>query len=504
MIEPHEATAMTATILRPYQTAAIEETRKVFSVKPLIVAPTGSGKTEIGAEIVRRTTARGGRVVWIAHRMELIEQARVRLVRRGMRVGVVMGGVAPDKAAPVQVASIQTLVRRELPPADVIVIDEAHHARARAYRKVLDRYPAATVIGLTATPYRSDGRGLGEVFGALVVAATVEELIEAGHLIRPTCYAPPGPDLKGLRKRGGDWSPDDLDAIMRKPSITGDVVKTWLSRAKGLPTACYATTIKHSTEIVEAFRAAGVKAEHLDGATPTDERNAILARLASGETTIVSNVMVLTEGWDLPRLSCAIVARPTASLGLHLQILGRVMRPAAEKTGAIVLDHAGNVNRHGLPWDPIQFSLDDEVRKKDPEVRTSKTCRACYAVVPVSATTCPFCGAPFGGEVRVGPERRDGDLVELKRDPSLPLIPNATPEKMAEQYAALCRTANEEGYKPTWAGMRFQVLYGSWPRGMGDVLRAEQGRCSHVMIENGLCRFCGERGPDRAEPAEPE
>jgi superfamily II DNA or RNA helicase len=491
------------TILRPYQTAAIDEARKVFASRPLIVAPTGSGKTEIGAEIVRRVTARNGRVVWIAHRMELIEQARVRLVRRGLRVGVVMGGVSPDKAAPVQVASIQTLVRRELPPADVIVIDEAHHARARTYKKVLDRYPNATIIGLTATPFRTDGRGLGEVFGAIVVAATVEELIASGHLIRPTFFAPPGPDLRGLKKRGGDYSPDDLDAIMRKPSITGDVVKTWLARARGVPTACYATTIKHSQEIVEAFRAAGVRAEHLDGATPTEERNAILARLASGETTLVSNVMVLTEGWDLPRLGCAIVARPTASLGLHLQILGRVMRPAEDKAGAIVLDHAGNVNRHGLPWDPIEFSLDDEVRKKDPEVRTTKTCWVCYAVVPVAATACPCCGAPFGGEVRVGPERRDGDLAEFKRDPSAPLIPNASPEKMAEQYAALCRTANEKGYKPTWAGMRYQVTFGSWPRGLGDVLRAEQGRCGHVMIENGFCRFCGERGPEKVAPAEP-
>lgn len=475
-------------VLRDYQQAVIEDARVRWRDRPCIVAPTGAGKTVIGGEIVRRAVARGRAVLWVAHRTELIDQAASRLASVGLEVGIIMAGRRATPSAAVQVASVQTLVRRACPPAALVVVDEAHHVRARTYRRVLEQYPEAAVVGLTATPFRTDGRGLGDVFGALCVAASAQELVCAGTLLEPQFFAPYTPDVKGLRKRGGDYSDSDLGRLMDKPHLVGDVVKTWQARAAGRRTVVFATTVQHSRNIVAAYLAAGVPAAHIDGDTPKAARAQVLADLASGALLVVSNCAVLTEGWDLPALACAVVARPTASLGLHLQMVGRVMRTAPGKADTVVLDHAGNVHRHGLPTDPIEYSLADGVVAKEAQRKKTKTCPACFAVVPAPLRVCA-CGHLFGRDLV--PEERGGELGLVVRGVNAKRAQAPLAERTA-RYAALLEEASAKGWRAAWAGMRYRDTYGDWPRGdVYPLLQRARAACRHVQVEGGACRFCG-------------
>lgn len=491
--------------LRDYQVQVIEDARLRWRDRPVIVAPTGSGKTVIGGEIVRSAVARGRKVLWLAHREELIQQAAQRLTRTGCQVGIIMAGHPRHPHLPTQVASVQTLVRRSLGAwrPDVIVIDEAHHARARTYRTILDQHPGAAVIGLTATPFRSDGKGLGDVFGAILVASNAADLVSGGHLLDPVFFAPYTPDTKGLRKRGGDWSDGDAGRLMDKPHLVGDIVKTWQQRAAGLRTVLFATTIQHSRNLVDAYLAAGVPAAHLDGNTPKADRARIQSDLAAGRLLVVSNCAVWTEGVDMPSLACAVMARPTASLSLHLQMVGRVMRPAPGKARPVVLDHAGNVHRHGQPTDPIEYDLRDGVVRKEAQRKPTKTCPGCFAVLPTREPVCPFCGWTFGRDLI--PEQRTGDLGMVGAGARPALRPNATPQERQDTYAGLLAEASGKGWKSGFAGRRYLELFGDWPRGpMYALLVQAKAACAHVQVEAGACRFCqrqvGALPPPAADP----
>jgi DNA repair protein RadD len=227
-------------------------------------------------------------------------------------------------------------------PADIIVVDEAHHVRARTYMRILELYPNAIVIGLTATPVRGDGRGRGNVFEVPVECPSVAELIDAGYLVGTKVYAPSLPDLRGVRVERDDYVEAQLAQRMDNAKLVGDAVEHWLRFAERRQTVVFATTVAHSLHIRDEFRRAGVLAEHIDGTTPTEERDAILARLAAGQVEVVCNAMVLTEGWDQPSVSCLVLARPTKSLGLYRQMVGRALRPAPGKTDALILDHTAS------------------------------------------------------------------------------------------------------------------------------------------------------------------
>lgn len=472
--------------LRPYQLAAVDDVRRHLRAgvrRVLLVAPTGAGKTVIASHIVEASVALGNRVLFMAHRRELIGQAFRKLLGctcsagyehdslmrdptcRGdgmprAQVGVVM---ASDRrrnpGAVVQVASVDTLRNRAKPAADLVIIDEAHRALASTYRTIVEAYPDAGIIGLTATPYRADGRGLGEAFDELVVVASPRKLIDDGFLVEPRVFTVPAADLPDLSKvkiKGGDYDEGALATAVDQTGLVGNIVEHWMRHGGDRQTVAFAVNVEHSRHIAQRFRDAGVAAEHLDGTTPTDERDAILARLERGETRIVSNCAVLTEGWDQPSVKCAILARPTKSTGLYLQCAGRILRPWRD-TGAVILDHAGCVLEHGLPQDDREFSLDAAKRKQRAAPKLT-TCLGCFAILPASTRVCPECGAQLATASGDGNEDKtlehEGELVEVR--------PVAVDEKRAE-WDRLCQLAEARGYQRGWVFHRYVEKFGVKP-----------------------------------------
>jgi superfamily II DNA or RNA helicase len=460
--------------LRPYQLDAVEQVRRKVhdgARRTLLVLATGGGKTSCAAHLIQCALEKGKRSLFVAHRRELIEQCYGRLLTAGIaeaNVGIIMAGDKRRRPhAPVQVASLDTLRARCKPPADLVIVDEAHRALAKSYRDLASEYPNAVHLGLTATPYRADGRGLGDAYDALVVVASPKELIAKSFLVEPIVYTVPEhelPDLSGVRVKGGDYDEKDLARAVDKQVLVGNIVEHWARRAGGMRTVVFAVSIEHSRHLAERFNAAGVASEHLDGWTPTAERDAILKRLEMGVTSVVSNVGVLCEGWDQPSVKCCILARPTKSTGLYLQQVGRILRPwtdptTGETARAIILDHAGGAHEHGLPQDDREFSLEDKPNRRagprgEKPPPKARTCPQCFAVIPADAPSCSACGASLDVVLPSLPSEVEGELVELTE---------ASVDTKRAEWEGLCATALERGYKPGWAFHRFKELFGVAP-----------------------------------------
>jgi superfamily II DNA or RNA helicase len=475
---------MSAPQLRPYQVEAIQQCRQQLAIgknKICLVAPTGSGKTIIAAEIIRLVEAGGKHVLVLAHTREIIQQTSDKLRSFGIDHGIIAAELTRGSYHLVQVASVQTywsrVMRRksmERPPADLIIIDETHHVRARTWHEIINRHPDAKLIGLTATPCRGDGRGLGEVFEVIVECPQVPELIKLGYLVPTKTYAPPPPDLRGIKVQAGDYVVNQLGERMNDNGLVGDIVTNWFKRASGLKTICFAVNVAHSQHIAAEFVCAGIAAEHVDGSTPTPQRDRILKRLASGMTTVVSNCMVLTEGFDLPDLECMVLARPTRQLGLYRQMVGRGLRPANGKQHLVVLDHSGAIYVHGPVEDVIEWTLDKDRRAINKFHNDSKR-RDTDGSYQSRIIDCVGCGAKrIAGHACVHcgyfPQRAlraivfdDGDLQLYEALNRRTRASDYTPEEIAEWHSMLAWIAAERGYKPGWVGFKFKEKFGDWP-----------------------------------------
>jgi superfamily II DNA or RNA helicase len=463
--------------LRPYQIDALARIEAAGARRVLIQAPTGSGKTVIAAALVEAATSRGERVVFLCHRRELTKQTSRKLYDVGVEHGVVQAGFPTRPGEPVQVASIATLHARaircsamELPPADLVIVDEAHHCRARTWQRLIDAYPKATIIGLSATPCRSDGRGLGRIFDELIEVSTVADLIASRHLVPAKVFAPTKPDLGGVRVERGDYVESQLAARMNTAALVGDIVEHWHKLGEQRRTVIFAVDVAHSVHLRDEFRRSGVLAEHIDGSTPLEKRDAVLARLARGKIEIVTNCQVLTEGWDCPEVACLVLATPTKSLGLYLQMAGRVLRPAPGKTDALILDHSGAVFQHGFVDDPIKWTLDED-RRAENKAHSARwqynapaltTCPECSAV-RFQGQPCPACGwRPVTKPRHV--DIADGTLGVVDRNRNVADVPV---DEALNWYQQLLYIAREKGYKDGWAYHKVIEKFGpaAAPRG---------------------------------------
>jgi DNA repair protein RadD len=394
--------------LRPYQTQLVTEIRGQYQLghkAVLAVLPTGGGKTVCFAHIAQAASVKGNRVLILVHRAELLDQASRAITAPH---GIIAAGRPMDLSHTVQVASVQTVARRlHLLPRDffqLLVVDEAHHTTAGTWAKVIAHFHAAKLLGVTATPIRGDGRGLGEHYQAMVQGPTAAELTSEGYLAPARVLAPPGFDSAGLRKRMGDF--DTKQAEQRVGTIMGDCLGHYRKHLSGQTAIAFCCSVAHAEAVAGLFQSAGIAAASIDGTMDAGTRRELLQRLAVGDLKVLTSCALIGEGVDVPSVGGCILLRPTASVGLHLQMIGRCLRPQPGKT-AVVLDHVGNTLRLGHHLEDRDWTLDG-LRKRDREAAPSvKVCPTCFSHQPSTAQVCRDCGHVFAP-----PERREIKVVE--------------------------------------------------------------------------------------------
>jgi superfamily II DNA or RNA helicase len=437
--------------LRPYQNDILDKVRAYMrqGVRSILIqAPTGSGKTAITAHMLGTSSKKGLDSWFSVHRRELIKQSIRAFAEVNVKHGVVAAGFVPDPRQLIQIASIQTLARRydRMRKPKLVIWDECHHIAAGTWAKIYSALPEAFHIGLTATPERLDGTGLSQWFQKMVSGPSTAELIKQGYLSPYRLFAPPGMNLGGLHTRMGDYITAELNAVADKPTITGDAIKHYLKHAAGKRAVVFCCSIEHSKHVVSQFSAAGIPAVHVDGETDMGVRDEEIEKFREGRTKILSNVELFGEGFDLPAIECGILLRPTQSLGLFLQQVGRTLRPASGKTVSIILDHAGNCQRHGLPDEDRIWTLDGvgaDKNNSEADGKSIRICPKCFAAQFPGLPVCRFCGFTFKVESREV-EQVEGDLEEV--DPEVIRAQKKQEQSKCWSIDDLVKLGKERGY----------------------------------------------------------
>jgi superfamily II DNA or RNA helicase len=456
--------------LHDFQISLEDRIREAFrsTRRVLAVSPTGSGKTVVFADMTLKhlKVRPHGRVMILVHRAELVEQVVGALRRIGIDPGVIAGGHPMFLARSVQVASVFTLVSRlnQIPKPTLLIIDEAHHAVGRTtWGQIGAYYAGIHTLGVTATPTRQSGEGLSECFDEMVMGPTTRELIARGFLARPKVFAPPTADLSKVRTNMREFVRGQLAKIMDVSSITGNAVDTYKRHASGKKFVLFAVSVDHAKHAAQQFTEAGIPCAHVDGGMSREVRAQTMDDYRSDRLLGMASCDLISEGFDVPDIVCGISLRPTQSLGLWLQQVGRCLRTAPGKTHAVILDHAGNTLRHGMPDDEIEWSLHGAaVVKKEGAVRKARTCPVCFAASSASGLKCENCGAAFPVAPRVVKERK-GELEEL------------TPERAAE-LKAMREKRRQNGMAASTKGIEGLTELGRM-RGYKD----PEGWARHVM-----------------------
>lgn len=446
--------------LRDYQELAVNMVRAEIQKghkKVLLVLPTASGKTFVLADIAKKTLDNGHKVIAWMHRRQLVDQMVNAFKSFGIDCAKIMSGVEPSLDCDCQIATMQTHLRRlklsEIEAnrwfinASVCMVDESHHILSKSYQSILKNYSDKIVIGVTATPCLSSGVGMGEYFDAIVQPVSIQKLVNEKHLVPGVYFGPDNPDVSKLKVVAGDYTKKGLGELMNKPKLVGSVVDNWLRIAGDKKTMVFCVNIAHSKALLDEFTAKGVTAEHLDSFSPDIEREETLSRFRSGETQVLLNIALYTEGTDIKEIEAICIARPTRSLGMHLQIIGRGARPNDRKDSFIIIDHGGNVARLGYYEDEIiwglsgkESSIKKKPRKKEKKIRTCKECTTLF-----TGAVCPTCGLKIK-EYKKLIEAEEAELIRIgdKKKPA---------PSMAEKrkfYGQLEYERKMKGYKSGW------------------------------------------------------
>lgn len=450
--------------LREYQEKLIAKTRASLASghrAPILCSPCGSGKTVMFCYFAQRTMEKGKQILILAHRSELIDQISATLRSFGVFHSFITAGRYYDRARSVQVGSVFSVVRRlsHMKPPDLIIIDEAHHAiKGSTWGRILAAFPRAYRIGVTATPQRLGGESLNDMFDDLILGPTVDDLIKQNHLSAYRLFAPSGISTEGIHVRGGDFAKDELSALVDRPTITGDVIAEYRKYAHGKRAICFCVSIEHAKHVAERFLGAGYQATSIDGSLAPEIRNQVVKDFRDGKIQVLTSCDLISEGFDLPSIEVAIMLRPTQSLALWIQQSGRALRPHPGKNYAIILDHAGNVMRHGLPDEPRDWTLEGNQngkKNKSENGPSVRVCPKCFACAFIGALQCKFCGFAFEVQPR---EIREvaGELQEV--DPDAIRLRRNLEQRSAESLEDLYRLGVERKYRfpRRWAQHVFQ------------------------------------------------
>lgn len=425
--------------LRNYQLDLINQVKQSYKdgyKAPCIVLPCGGGKSCITAEIAKRTTLKGNRVLYLIHREELCQQ-----IRSTFR----WWGVDMDLC---RIGMVQTICRRvnKIHPPALIITDENHHSLARSYKKIYEAFPDARRVGVTATPVRLNGGGLGDVNDKLIIGVSTKWLIKHNYLAPYEYYAPSVVDLTGIHTRGGEYVTDEVMKKLNKSAIYGDVINYYRQLSDGKQAICYCASIEHSQNMAEQFNAAGIRAAHIDGETPKAERAEIIAQFRTGKIKILCNMSLLGEGFDVPDCNTSILLRPTKSLSLYIQQAMRCMRYQPNKK-AIIIDHVGNVFRFGLPDQDREWDLTPKKAstKKAKQEFTIRQCPKCF-YTHLPSPVCPHCGYVYPVKERTLDEIKTAHLEQVKG-----VVLDYTTPSDCQTFEELRAYGEQHGYKKGWS-----------------------------------------------------
>lgn len=446
-------------VLRPYQSDLIARARAAMQQgarRVLIQSPTGSGKTSLIAQMLATAAARGHRAWFCVHRKELLDQSVQTFVESAdIHVGIIAAGYPRSPLAPVQVCSVPTLARQvgSLHPPSLVVWDECHHLASRSWSEIAQGLDKASVqIGLSATPQRLDGQGLGAHFDTLIVGPSTADLIQAGYLSRYELFAPGTVDLSAVHRVAGDYNKKEVNDAMGDSTVVGDALSHYQAHCPNARALVFAWSLDASRRLAASFTAAAIPAAHVDGETPRAERTAAMRAFRDGSVRVLCNVDLFGEGLDVPAVDAVFLLRPTQSLGLYLQQVGRGLRPAPGKNSVRIFDHVNNWQRHGLPDDPRVWTLDGRAARSSASEPMGKRCGQCFAVSRLGATKCVVCGVVFPVQAREVTQTKgtlqavDVDVLRQLGLTGVPL-PIWRPQSIEEWK----RLGAERGYKPAWA-----------------------------------------------------
>lgn len=458
--------------LRPYQQQQDFELRKGISLGAtiqMLMSPTGSGKTEVAKHIIAGAQAKNRKAWFIVDSLKLLDQTLERFHKDGLVAGAIQSDhPLTDYRKPIQVATIQSLRPRldymlNHHKPHLVLIDEGHVIH-EAHIELINwcRRNKVPVIGLSATPWR---RGLGRIFDRLINCISLSELTDLGFLVPTVCYAPSVPSLKGVStKPNGDWIEDELATVMGDAKLLGDVVSHWKELGQNRKTLVFACNVQHSKKLAEQFLKAGVAAAHIDGYMPPHETEEILRQYKAGRIRVLVSVAMLIKGFDDPSTSCLVIARPTKSLMLHYQMIGRGLRlsPETGKIDCIIIDHSGNLLLNGKPTDEVPDAMDNgegerldrRPQDKGDQEKKTKPCQKCSFVF--SGLLCPKCGNEI--VIPDGVAVATGKLVKL--DDRRKVL---GPTSKQHTFCELLGYARETGKKDGWAQYAYQAFMKELP-----------------------------------------